>query len=203
MLPLEPANSPQAKTATGPSHRFEEEGPQSLSLLPGDSTLSLSRIRPIFGEKTDLNNVSVRQPKGAGLRINTQVAELAAPLPPKTGLTHGEKLIADYVRTHKVLRGELDKLTHELCAANERANMAELRARKAEYLEYQANSAKSHKLKELQTQGQKYKILEIKFEEQYRRSEVLETRCKAFSQIIDGLKGEPKQERQRQMSAFH
>lgn len=99
MLPLELANSPQAKTATGLSRRSEKEGPQSLPLLTGDSTLSLSRNRPIFGEKMDVNNVGVRQSKGAGLRINTQVAELAAPLPPEIEPTHGEKLIADYVRT--------------------------------------------------------------------------------------------------------
>lgn len=203
MLPLEPANLPHAKTATGPSHRFEKEGPQSFPQLPGDSTLSLSRVRKISGENMDVSNVGVRQSRGAGLRINTQVAESAAPLPPEIELTHGEKLTTDYVRTHKILREELDKLTHELCAANERANMAELRARKAEFLESQANSAKFRKFKELQNQGRKYKILETKVEEQHRRLEVLETRCKAFNQIIDEVKGEPKHERQRQMSAFY
>lgn len=160
-------------------------------------------MRPIFGEKMDVNNVGERQSKEAGLRINTQVAELAAPLPPEIELTDGEKLVADYIRTHKVLRGELDKLAYELCAANERANMAELQARKAENLEHQANQANFHKFKELQKQGRRYKILETKFEEQRRRLEVFETRCEAFNQIIDELKGETKQERQRQMSAFY
>ena len=172
--------------------------------------MSLSGKRPTSNEKMAVDRVSVRQSKGPGLRINTQAAGLAAPLPLETEATHGEKLYADFIRTHKMLRGELDHLTRELRAANERANEAELRARKAENMGYQANSANFQKLKEvedkhrveIQSKARKYQTLEMNLESQQRRNQALEAQCKALNWTIEKVKGELGQERQRQISAF-
>ena len=172
--------------------------------------MSSSGNGPTSNEKIAVDRVGVRQFKGPGLRINTQAAGVAAPLPLETKPTHGEKLYADFINTHKALREELDHLARELRAANERANEAELRARKAENMWYQANTANFRKLKELedkhrveiQNKARKYQMLETSLENQQRRNKALEMRCKDLNWTIEKVKGELGQERQRQVSAF-
>ena len=172
--------------------------------------MSLSENGPTSDEKIAVDRVGVRQSKAAGLRIDTQAAGLAAPLPLETEPTHVEKLYADFISTHKALREELDHLTHELRTANKRANEAELRARKAENMWYQANTANFRKLKELedkhrveiQSKARKYQTLEINLENQQRRNKALEMRCKDLNWTIEKVKGELGQKRQRQVSAF-
>ena len=119
ILLREPRNLPQAKTTVKPSRHFENQGPQLLPMSPGSPALSLSENGPTSGEKMDVDRVSVRQSKGAGLRINTQAAESAAPLRLKNELTRGEKLYVDYVKNYEEFCREFENLNWELCAANE------------------------------------------------------------------------------------
>ena len=172
--------------------------------------MSLSGNGSTSNEKLAVDRVGVRQSKGPGLRINTQAAGLAAPLPLEAEPTHAEKLYADFISTHKALRTELDHLTRELRTANEQAKEAELRARKAENMIYQVNSANFQKLKELedkhrveiQNRARKYQMLVVNFENQQRRNNALEMRCKDLSWTIEKMKEELVRERQRHMSAF-
>lgn len=127
MLPSVPGDLPQVKTVAGSLHHCEN---QVLPVAPAGTAVSISGNAPTSNEEISLDRVDVRKSKGSGLRINTQAAGGTAPRPPRTEPTHGEKLYADFIRTHMALRGELDLLTRELRAANERANEAERRAGK-------------------------------------------------------------------------
>ena len=203
MIPPGPANPLQAVTAATPSHHLEKQGSQSLPVTLADTALGSSRNGPIAVDRV---RVGVRPIKGAGLRIDTQAAEFPVRLLPRTEPTHEEELYADYVRTHKVLRGELDNLSHELCAANERANTAELRARKAENMRYQANVASFQMLKELEdkhridTREQRcgHNMLQKQLEQQLRDCTVLQTRCRTKDRIIAHLRRQLEQERERE-----
>ena len=132
------------------------------------------------GEKIDGNHAGVRHSKAAGLRINTKVAELAAPLLPGNETRSGEKLYADYVKTHDEFRKELDNLAHELDAAKKRAIAAELRSQKAENMVYQANNANFTKL---QMQADRHKK---ENEKEQRETRSLMTRCHLLERSIDG-----------------
>ena len=206
MLSSVPADLPQVKTIAGPLHHCET---QFLPVIPADTVVSISGNKPTSNAKT-VDRVDLRKSKGPGLRINTQAAGFAAPLPPRTGPTHLERLYADFIRTHKVLREELDHLTHELRAANERAHEAELRARKAENMGYQANVANFQKLRELenkhkvelQNSARKYNTLATNLEDQERKNKALEMRCRDLSWTIEKAKEELGQERQTRLSAF-
>ena len=192
ILPPELSNLPQAKTAVGLSRNLENEIPQLLTMSPGRPALSLPEDRPTSGEKMNVDRVSVRQSKGAGLRINTEAAKSAAPLQPKNEPTRGEKLYADYVKTHKVFRRELENLIDELCTANERADAAGLRAVQAQEAAnkgYQANYANFKRLKELeesykadvQSKERRNRLLERKLDEQERELKALRIRCATIS----------------------
>ena len=204
MLPSGPANPPQAKTSARPDYHFKNQSLQSIPVISANTALSSAKNGPTSSGEMAVERVGVRQPKGAGLRIDTQAAGLAASLPPRISPTHMEKLYADYVRTHKILRQELDNVTHEIYAANERANRAESQVRKAESMAYQANSANFQKLKELEDkhrtdiyrEERRYRWLEVKFAEQRRGVTVLEARCKSLDWTIGELKRELEQERQ-------
>ena len=214
VLPFVPAHLPQAKII---AQHCEEQEPRSLPATPAGTAVSLAGNSPTSNEKMAMVRLGVRQSKGPGLRINTQAAGLAATPAQRTEPTHGEKLYADFTTIHKALRGELDHLTRELRvrgdslrAANERASEAELRARNAENMRYQANSANFQKLKELenkhraeiQSRVRKCQTLETNLDHQRRRNETLEARCKNLNWMIEKLKGELGPERQRQVSAF-
>lgn len=196
ILLAEPRNLPQAKSTVKPSRHFENQGPQLLPMSPGGPALGLSEDKPTSGEKTDVDRVSVRQSKGAGLRINTQAAESAAPLRPKNEPTRGEKLYADYVKNHEEFRRELENLNRELCAANKRADMAELRAAQAQEAAnkgHQANFANFKRLKELeevykadvQSKERRNRFLERKFDEQERELRTLRMRCATLKEVVD------------------
>ena len=172
--------------------------------------MSVSGNAPASNEGMLLDRVDMRKSKGSGLRINTQAVGVTAPRPLRTEPTHGEKLYADFIRTHMALRGELDLLTRKLRAANERANEAERRARNAENMGYQANSANFQKVKELeykhrveiQNKARRYQMLAMDLENQQRRNEALEMRCKDLSWMIEKVKEGLEQEQQREISAF-
>ena len=172
--------------------------------------MSLSGNGSTSNGKKAVDRVGLRQSKGPGLRINTQAARLAAPLPLEAEPTHAEKLYADFIITHKALRTELDQLTRELRTANEQAKEAELRARKAENMVYQVNSANFQKLKgledkyrvEIQNSVRKYQMLVVSLESQQRKNKTLEMRCMDLSWTIEKLKEELGQDREKQMSAF-
>ena len=206
MLSSVPADLPQVKTIAGPLPHCET---QLLPVTPADTIVSISGNKPTSNEKT-IDRVDLRKPKGPGLRINTQAARFTAPLPPRAEPTHIEKLYAEFIRTHKILREELDNLARELRAADQRAHEAELRARKAENMAYQANAANFQKLREveakhkveLQNNARKANMLETNLENQQRKNKSLEMRCMDLTWTIEKAKEELAQERERQMSAF-
>ena len=210
VLPSVPADLPQVMTIAGPPNHCEEQWPRCLPATPASTVMSLFKNRPSSNEKIDVDRVGVRQSKGPGLKINTQATGLTAPLPLKTEPMRGEKLYADFISTHKALREELDQLTHELRSANKRATEAELRARKAENMVYQTNSASFQKFKELenkqrseiQSKVRACQMLKINLEEQQRRNKALEMRCNDLNRTIEKVKQELEKERQRQLSAF-
>ena len=138
-LPSEAANLPQAKIATGPSRRLGKLGPEIPRVVPEGSALNLSLNRPTFDEKMDGDHAGVRQSKGTELRINTQVAQSAAPLPPRTEIIGEEELYtvaADFVTNH-------EEFCKQFVKACERAD------------KYKAKN---------QTLKQKFKLLERRFE---------------------------------------
>ena len=173
MLPSEPENLLQTKTAVIPSRQSEKQGPQISPASAEGSTLSLSKDGPLFGEKMNEHHVGARQSQEAGLKINTQVAESAAPPTP------GDKLYADYVNTHDEFRRELDNLARALTAANKRADTAELRIQKAENKLYQANNVGFAKLK-IQEE-----LLRKESEKQHRECKSLRIRCDALELSIE------------------
>ena len=196
VLPPETTNLPQAKTAVGPSRHLEDQGPQLLPMSPEGRALSLSEHGSTSGAKMDVDRVNVRQSKGAELRINTRAAESAAPLRPKNEPTRGEQLYADYVKNHEAFRKGLDNLIQELCAANQRADVAELQAVQAQEAAnkgYQANFANFKRLKELeesykadvQSKERRNRMLERKFDEQERELRTLRIRCATLKETMD------------------
>ncbi len=180
VLPSQEVSLLHVKMEADPSPQSETQGPQIPPASVEGLALSLSRNEPVSGEKIDGNHAVVRHSKGAGLRINTKVAELAAPLLPGNETTSGEKLYADYVKTHNEFRRELDNLTHELDAATKRADAAELRIKKAENMVYQANNASFSKLRTQQDRHKK------EHETQQRENRSLMTKCYALERSIDG-----------------
>ena len=222
MLSPIPADLLQAKTTAGPPHHCEKQWPRFLPVTPAGTAVTLSENGPTSNDKMAVDHISVRQSKAPSLTINTQAASLATSLPSRTSPTHLEKLHADFIRTHQALRIELDHLTHELLAANQRAKDAkllaanhrakdaELRARKAENTAYQANNAHFQKLKELddkhraemQSMVGKYRTLEINLENQRRKYKALEARCEDLKWIVEKVKGELGPEGLGRMFAF-
>lgn len=180
VLPSQEVSLLHVKMEADPSPQSQNQRPQIPPASVEGSALSLSRHEPMSGEKIDGNHAGVRHSKGAGLRINTKVAELAAPLLLGNETTSGEKLYADYVKTHDEFRRELDNLAHELDAANKRADAAELRSKKAENMVYQANNASFAKL---QTQVHRHMK---EHETQQRENRSLMTQRHALERSIDG-----------------
>ena len=152
------------------------------------------------GENMDRNHAGVRQSRGAGLRIDTKAAKTGAPPKPENELTSGEKLVADYFRTHKDFRRELDNLVEKLDAANKRADAAELRTQQAENEVYRANNVGFAKLKfeadnhhkELQRQQSLHANVQ-------RRCDELEQSIRWKNRWIEELKQEVEQEKRMSM----
>lgn len=149
------------------------------------------------GEKMDGNHAGVRQSKGAGLRIDTKAAELAALPTSGNKPTSGEKLYTDYIKTHYEFRKEHDNLDQELRTANERADAAEVRIKQAENHAYQTNKVAFSQLK------QRGELYQKEFRKQQNLYTSLRIRCDALEQNIGGknqeieeLKWELEQERQ-------
>lgn len=194
MLLSQSAHQPQLKTVAGQSHHFERQGLQLVPTSAERSAVGLSGNGATSGEMREENHVGMRQSRGAGLRINTQAAELAAPPPPRKEPTREEQLYADYVKTHDAFRTELNNLALDLDAAKMRAKMAEVRAREAENMTYKAKNANFTQVQQL-TQNHRADI-----QAQKRK---LRIHCKAFEESINekdkeiiGLKRELQRERQ-------
>ena len=176
-------NPPEVRTPAGTSRQFDQQGPKLLPASSGGSALDLSEYGPVSGEKVAEDHVRVHQSKGAGLRINTQVAEAAARLPSRNEPTRGEKLFADYVKSQEAFHKELDNLSHELTAANRRANEAELRAQEAENKTYRANSINFARLKESTDKH------ESDLRDKEREYRGLATRCNRLEHSMKKAKG--------------
>lgn len=200
MLPAEMANLRHAKTAAGPSRQSEKQGPQVSPASAEEATLILSRMGWTSGESMDKDSVRVHQStgqsRGAGLIINTKLAASAVRPPVKIEPTSGEKLVSDYIKTHKEFRKELDNLSHELEVANKRAERTELQVQEAQDMVYRANNDAFAKLKtqedihkkEKQRQQLEYKSLRTRYD-------TLEQSICEKSREIDELKWELEQRR--------
>ena len=112
-----------------------------------------------------------RQAEGAGLTINTEVAEGNAPPGPVDEPTSLEKLCADFLETREDLCEKIDHLAGEVTTAKERAVVAERSFHEAENRVYQANNARFATVKQMED---KYK----------KESGSLKTRCDALEKIM-------------------
>ena len=186
--PVSPLSGAKKRPVPSDSSRLERH-PKYQRILPAQPQ-TLPRKRSAAEPNA--------QSKGVGLGINTQVAELAAPLPHTSETRRGGELYTDFIQIQEVLRKELNNLIHEIHATNKRANAAELRAQKAENEVYRANN--DHALKAIRM-ADEHKSDKNILERQHRS---LENRCNDLERslgeekaaVVD-LRWQLRQERQK------
>lgn len=171
LMPSQPADLLQPNTIPGPIRQSVEEETQSLQAQVERSAPNLSRNGPKSCQKFDGDHVANRQAEGAGLTINTEVAEGTAPPGPVDEPTSLEKLCADFLETREDLCEKIDHLAGEVTTAKERAVVAERSFHEAENRVYQANNARFATVKQMED---KYK----------KESGSLKTRCDTLEKIM-------------------
>ena len=170
-MPSQSADLLQPNTIEGPIRQFVREGTQISQAPVEKSALDLSRNGPKSCQNIDRDHVANRQAEGAGLRINTEVAEGTAPPAPGDEPTSLEKLCTDFLETREDLCKKIDDLAGEVNTVKERAVVAERSVQEAENRVYQANTARFATMKHLED---KYK----------KESGSLKIRCDTLEKII-------------------